>query len=211
MCVHCLPYLNVTIIRSVKVGTVSQKPEQILANLQLALPAIARNIQGGWDNIQAFHLKTNSSVSLPIWSCSLDEKEGGRWEGLTAVVQEEGESSEGENDGVVIEMEEDTAETRKEAMQSKGKLKRTQEDESQKPKKKAKGAEPDGKVVTARAATIGKALPQAPVATPSKPTKPASLAISKSKQRRSKLGSDPTRIRRAKSLLDSSHTTEPEP
>jgi len=70
------------VIRSIKIGILSQKPDQILANLELALPAIAKNIQGGWDNIQAFHIKTNSSTSLPIWSCSLDEKEGGRWMGL---------------------------------------------------------------------------------------------------------------------------------
>lgn len=32
------------------------------------------------------HIKTSSSASLPIWSCRLDEEEGGRWDGLTRVM-----------------------------------------------------------------------------------------------------------------------------
>jgi len=51
----------------------SQKPAQIIDNIKMALPAIAKVIPGGWDNIQSLHIKTNSSVSLPIWSCSLEE------------------------------------------------------------------------------------------------------------------------------------------
>jgi ribosome biogenesis protein UTP30 len=62
----------------------SQTPSHILENLQTALPAVAKAIKGGWDNIQSFAIKTNSSVSLPIWSCTLDETEGGRWNGLRA-------------------------------------------------------------------------------------------------------------------------------
>ncbi len=54
-------------------------PEQVLANLKAALPVIAQRINGGWDNIQAFTLKTNTSVALPVWSCSLDDKEIGRF------------------------------------------------------------------------------------------------------------------------------------
>lgn len=38
-------------------------------------------------NVQNLHIKTNSSVSLPIWTCSLDGDEEGesRWAGLKAV------------------------------------------------------------------------------------------------------------------------------
>ncbi|KAF5382679.1 hypothetical protein D9615_003055 [Tricholomella constricta] len=61
---------------SVKIATLSQSPTQILANLKLALPAIAKQISGGWENVQALHIKTNSSISLPIWSCNLTEAEG---------------------------------------------------------------------------------------------------------------------------------------
>ena len=57
----------------------AQTPEQILANLKSALPVVAQRISGGWDNVQAFSIKTNSSVSLPIWSCSLEDKEIGRF------------------------------------------------------------------------------------------------------------------------------------
>ncbi|KAG6812717.1 hypothetical protein H0H92_001078 [Tricholoma furcatifolium] len=64
---------------SIKFATLSHNPKQVLANLKTALPAIAKHIAGGWDNIQALHIKTNSSVSLPIWSCTLDDAEGGRW------------------------------------------------------------------------------------------------------------------------------------
>ncbi|KDQ25503.1 hypothetical protein PLEOSDRAFT_31764 [Pleurotus ostreatus PC15] len=69
---------------SIKVGTLSQKPTQILANIKTALPAVISAIKDGWDNIQSLHIKTNSSVSLPIWSCSLDDESGGRWDGLIA-------------------------------------------------------------------------------------------------------------------------------
>ncbi|KAG5222577.1 ribosomal protein L1p/L10e family-domain-containing protein [Salix suchowensis] len=52
--------------------------------------------QRWWDNIQSLHIKTNSSVSLPIWSCSLDDESGGRWDGLIADAEA---LSEGEVDG----------------------------------------------------------------------------------------------------------------
>ncbi|KAJ4496941.1 ribosomal protein L1p/L10e family-domain-containing protein [Lentinula lateritia] len=80
---------------SIKVGRFSQPAAQVVANIQTALPAIAARVNGGWDNIQGLGLKTSSSVNLPIWSCSLDDTDGGRWAGLTA--EDEGES-EGEED-----------------------------------------------------------------------------------------------------------------
>ncbi|TEB22766.1 ribosomal protein L1 [Coprinellus micaceus] len=74
---------------SIKIGNLTHKPQQIVANLQKALPTIVANVKEGWENIQALHIKTNSSVSLPIWSCSLDASEVGRWHGL-----QEGEAEE---------------------------------------------------------------------------------------------------------------------
>ncbi|KAI6027455.1 ribosomal protein L1p/L10e family-domain-containing protein [Pisolithus microcarpus] len=68
---------------SVKVGVLSQTPKQILANVQTALPAIASRIKDGWENIQCLHIKTSSSISLPIWSCELSTEAEGRWAGLT--------------------------------------------------------------------------------------------------------------------------------
>jgi len=95
--------------RSIKVGKMSQKPSQIIDNIKTALPSIVKVIKGGWDNIQSFNIKTNSSMSLPIWSCSLDDAEGGRWNGLQAGSEdgedaleegEEGEESEEERNAL---------------------------------------------------------------------------------------------------------------
>lgn len=62
-----------------------QTPSQILDNLKAALPAVVQRVQGGWENVQSFNIKTNSSVSLPIWSCNLGQGEDARWADATAV------------------------------------------------------------------------------------------------------------------------------
>ncbi|KAI6117872.1 ribosomal protein L1p/L10e family-domain-containing protein [Pisolithus croceorrhizus] len=77
---------------SVKVGVLSQTPKQILANIQTALPAIASRIKDGWENIQCLHIKTSSSISLPIWSCELSAEAEGRWAGLTVDEPEDEDS-----------------------------------------------------------------------------------------------------------------------
>lgn len=58
---------------------------QLLQNLSTALPHVVNHVRENWDNVQSIHIKTSSSASLPIWSCRLDEEEGGRWDGLTRV------------------------------------------------------------------------------------------------------------------------------
>ena len=58
---------------------------QLLQNISTALPHVVKNIRENWDNVQSIHIKTSSSASLPIWSCGLDEEDGGRWDGLTRV------------------------------------------------------------------------------------------------------------------------------
>jgi ribosome biogenesis protein UTP30 len=86
--------------RSIKIGKMSQTPAHILENLQTALPAVANAVKGGWDNIQNFTIKTNSSVSLPIWSCTLnltdvrqtEDAEG--WGGISEKEEEEEEEEE---------------------------------------------------------------------------------------------------------------------
>lgn len=71
---------------SVKIGVLGQHSSaQLLQNLTTALPHVIKNIRENWDNVQSIHIKTSSSASLPIWSCRLDEEEGGRWDGLTRV------------------------------------------------------------------------------------------------------------------------------
>ncbi|KAG5634378.1 hypothetical protein H0H81_002171 [Sphagnurus paluster] len=150
---------------SVKIAVLSHTPAQILANLKLALPAIAKHIAGGWENIQALHIKTNSSVSLPIWSCSLDESEGGRWADLVAK-DEESEVTSDEEDEMVVEEKEQVA-------QVKGR-KRTQEDEEpEKPTKKAKGAKGQPVAATESAAQKIKATapPSADIPVETKPSK----------------------------------------
>ncbi|OAX40712.1 ribosomal protein L1 [Rhizopogon vinicolor AM-OR11-026] len=67
---------------SVKIGLLSHTPEKIIDNLKSSLPAIVKNIKDGWDNIQSLNIKTNSSVSLPIWTCELGVAKGGRWDGM---------------------------------------------------------------------------------------------------------------------------------
>ncbi|KAF9453160.1 ribosomal protein L1 [Macrolepiota fuliginosa MF-IS2] len=65
---------------SIKIGTLTHKPTQVTANITKAIPAIVSHIPGGWDNIQTLFIKTNTSVSLPVWSCDLSE----RWSGLVS-------------------------------------------------------------------------------------------------------------------------------
>ncbi|KAL5501474.1 CIC1 [Sanghuangporus vaninii] len=62
---------------SIKIAKISQSPEYTLDNLEAALPEIVKRIEGGWDNIKSLHIKTNSSTSLPIWTCELGEEETG--------------------------------------------------------------------------------------------------------------------------------------
>ncbi|KAG6379094.1 ribosomal protein L1p/L10e family-domain-containing protein [Boletus reticuloceps] len=74
---------------SVKIALLSHTPKQIQVNLETALPVIVSRIKGGWDNIQSLHIKTSTSVSLPIWTCELGSEEGGRWDGLLAEAEQE--------------------------------------------------------------------------------------------------------------------------
>ncbi|GLB38190.1 putative ribosomal protein L1p/L10e family protein [Lyophyllum shimeji] len=182
---------------SVKIATLSQSPTQILANLKLALPAIAKHISGGWENIQSLHIKTNSSVSLPIWACNLDEAEGGRWAGLTVNTdeevsdaaseeEEEGEDEAGEDEAGDEEEEAMVIDKGKDLRQGKGK-KRTQEDEDiETPQKKAKGAK--GQAMTQPAALTAKTPASTSTSGSSKsgPVKsPEMAAPQKSKTRKS--------------------------
>ncbi|KAH6911422.1 ribosomal protein L1p/L10e family-domain-containing protein [Coprinopsis sp. MPI-PUGE-AT-0042] len=59
---------------SIKIATLSHKPSQVLANLQKA---------DGWEKQpESSYQKTNSSVSLPIWTCAPRRFEEGRWHNL---------------------------------------------------------------------------------------------------------------------------------
>ncbi|KAI5122816.1 hypothetical protein M0805_000158 [Coniferiporia weirii] len=120
---------------SVKIGTISQSHAHILNNLKTALPAIVKRIEGGWDNIQSFHIKTNSSISLPIWSCKLGQGDGARWAEAKAVDVEDEEARTGEDK----ESETEEAEVPKQIVtKTKKERKRNAEVESEPPRKKAK-------------------------------------------------------------------------
>ncbi|OBZ71449.1 putative ribosome biogenesis protein C8F11.04 [Grifola frondosa] len=118
---------------SIKIGVLSQKPAQVLANLETALPAVVKHVNGEWDNVQSLHIKTNSSASLPIWSCNLGEAEGARWDGLAAGASSDEESAAESGEDSEMEVDE-------KPQPAKGK-KRAAQDDEEKPKKKAK-AEP---------------------------------------------------------------------
>ncbi|KAF8158493.1 ribosomal protein L1p/L10e family-domain-containing protein [Crassisporium funariophilum] len=128
---------------SIKVGKLSHTTSQILDNIKTALPAIANAVKGNWDNIQSLNIKTNSSVSLPIWSCTLDDVEGGRWSGLHA----EDEEEDVEVNGSDLEGAEKAVEAVEDKKASAGKGRKRpsssdeEEEEAEKPKKKVKGAE----------------------------------------------------------------------
>lgn len=59
---------------SIKIGSLSaHSTEDLIDNLVATIPYLAVRLpMGGWDNIQSLHIKTTTSASLPIWSCSLD-------------------------------------------------------------------------------------------------------------------------------------------
>lgn len=59
---------------SVKVGTpLEQHTEaELLENLLAIIPQVAAKLPlGGWKNVQALHVKTSTSASLPIWNCNM--------------------------------------------------------------------------------------------------------------------------------------------
>ncbi|GJE91908.1 ribosomal protein L1 [Phanerochaete sordida] len=147
---------------SIKVGTVSLPAAKVFANLKSALPAVAKAVKGGWDNIQALHIKTSTSTSLPIWTCDLSAEEGGRWSGLVEDVSEdESEAEESAAEAAPVEAKKG----------AKGK-KRAAEDEAEPPKKKAKAASKAAVAPEAPAAKKRKGAQDAAVA----PAAPAAAA-----------------------------------
>ena len=50
----------------------SHSPSDLLANLRAAIPAVAARI--GWNEVQALHVKSTNSTSLPIYSCAVADR-----------------------------------------------------------------------------------------------------------------------------------------
>lgn len=179
---------------SIKVSTLSHKPAQVLANIQSAIPAVVKHIKGGWDNVQSFNIKTNSSVSLPIWSCRLDGEEGGRWDGFAAEDEQSDDEDKEKDSGEEEEMEVDDDSTKTKKGAKKSGLKRAtssdEEEEEEKPRKKSKGVKgtPVAVPPTSKEKSTSKSTIPSPIAAPSsaKTTKAAAAHVdtpAKSKKR----------------------------
>lgn len=154
------------LFRSVKIGTVSQATAQILANLKSALPVVAKRIVGGWDNIQSFGIKTNSSLNLPIWNCALGDGEGARWEGLTNDIDVEAED-EDETKATSSEEEPEPPKSAKKGKKRSAAVEEEKPDEEKPKKKKAKTSE----TITLKSAPSSSSKPaQPPVVEDDKPT-----------------------------------------
>ncbi|KAL4249208.1 hypothetical protein ABKN59_006947 [Abortiporus biennis] len=170
---------------SIKVGTLSQTPAQIIANIKSALPAVVKVIKDGWNNVQNLHIKTSSSASLPIWTCDLGSGEGGRWDGLDADVEMSGSDSEEQSEEEADEDMEDAEEKVELKTGKKGK-KRVAEDkeEEEKPKKKARVKGTSEKVVEkvtdkSKTSKADDATPAPATATPANPKSRKSAKESK--------------------------------
>jgi ribosome biogenesis protein UTP30 len=109
---------------SVKIGLLSHAPEKVLDNIKISLPAIVNNIKGNWDNVQSLHIKTNSSISLPIWTCELGGATGGRWDGMVQS-KDTFEESNSDEDSDSNDTDMDSEELVPEVPVSKGKSKGT--------------------------------------------------------------------------------------
>jgi ribosome biogenesis protein UTP30 len=109
---------------SVKIGLLSHAPEKVLDNIKISLPAIVNNIKGNWDNVQSLHIKTNSSISLPIWTCELGGATGGRWDGMVQS-KDTFEESKSDEDSDSNDTDMDSEELVPEVPVSKGKSKGT--------------------------------------------------------------------------------------
>ncbi|KAK0459972.1 ribosomal protein L1p/L10e family-domain-containing protein [Desarmillaria tabescens] len=190
---------------AIKIGTMSHTPAQILANLKVALPVIAKRISGGWDNVQALSIKTSSSASLPIWSCSLGDEEGGRWAGLGADADVEDDE---DDDDESMKVDEPASKKPKSPSNGKKRAAADEEpEETSKPKKKTKGVEDKSAAEPSKAAK-GKA----PVSAGSSPKKEkAKTTISTAE----KVTADSSKKSRAPAPKDSASSKEtvapPEP
>jgi ribosome biogenesis protein UTP30 len=112
------------VVRSVKIGLLSHASEKVLDNIKISLPAIVNNIKGNWDNVQSLHIKTNSSISLPIWTCELGGATGGRWDGMVQS-KDTLEESKSDEDSDSNDTDMDSEELVPEVPVSKGKSKGT--------------------------------------------------------------------------------------
>ena len=53
---------------SVQLGTTSQPPKQLVANIVAGVEQVVERIPGKWANIQSLQLRTTNSVALPFYN-----------------------------------------------------------------------------------------------------------------------------------------------
>lgn len=53
---------------SIKIGTTHQSSTEIAQNIMTALPVIVSHIPKKWENVQSVHLKTATSLALPLYN-----------------------------------------------------------------------------------------------------------------------------------------------
>jgi ribosome biogenesis protein UTP30 len=61
-------FLNSGTGMAVKIGTTAHSSSQVRENIEMALPAVVEKIPKKWRNLQAVHIKTAKSTSLPVFN-----------------------------------------------------------------------------------------------------------------------------------------------
>ncbi|KAF2010419.1 ribosomal protein L1 [Aaosphaeria arxii CBS 175.79] len=61
-------HLSPSATTSIRVGKLSQQPQQIQENIEAAVSAVvAKFVTNGWRNVRALHIKGPATMALPIW------------------------------------------------------------------------------------------------------------------------------------------------
>ncbi|ORY15372.1 ribosomal protein L1 [Neocallimastix californiae] len=74
---------------SIKIGLTNQTPEEIAENIMYSINYIVEKVPGKWKNIQRLSIKTNKSISLPIYSSLPDEAKKIEFEPIKKVDEDE--------------------------------------------------------------------------------------------------------------------------
>lgn len=61
-------HLNKGVTIALKVGTMEMKTKHVVENLVAGITGAVKHIKDGWNGIQALHVKTDDSTSLPVYS-----------------------------------------------------------------------------------------------------------------------------------------------
>merc|ERR1711997_327566 len=72
-----LPLNNQGTCSMVRIGNTSMKPNHLVDNILQATEILAKKYPGGWKNIRSIHLKTETSMSIPIHISNLSANDVG--------------------------------------------------------------------------------------------------------------------------------------